>query len=72
MHKLLLTLLTCITLAAYGQTAHKQTDITSTKTSKHINIPGTRLFIIPPSGYTISKDLGALMKDNNTGIIVPI
>lgn len=70
MHKLLLTLLTCIPLATYGQTAYKQTDITSTKTSKHINIPGTRLFIIPPSGFTISKDIKALMKDNNTGITV--
>lgn len=71
MHKLLLTLSTCITLAAYGQKAPKQTDIITTKTSKHINIPGTRLFIIPPPGFVTDKSCegtAVSAKDDKTGI----
>lgn len=32
------------------------------KTSKHINIPGTRLFIIPPKGFNVSKSMSGLEK----------
>ncbi|WP_298513999.1 hypothetical protein [uncultured Kordia sp.] len=34
------------------------------KTSKHINIPGTRLFIIPPKGFKVSKSMSGLEKDD--------
>lgn len=32
------------------------------KTSKHINIPGTRLFIIPPKGFNVSKSMSGIEK----------
>lgn len=36
--------------------------VSVTKTSEHINIPGTKIFIIPPAGYTIAKSFVGLEK----------
>jgi hypothetical protein len=37
-------------------------DITTTKSAKHQNIPGTRVFFVPPEGFTISTILPAFQK----------
>jgi hypothetical protein len=41
------------------------TNIRNSKTDKHINIPGTRLYIIPPPGFTVSQTPAGLKKGNN-------
>ncbi|MCF6405020.1 hypothetical protein L3C95_19115 [Chitinophaga filiformis] len=43
--------------------------IEMTKTSLHRQIPGTRLFMVVPSGYKISKSR-SLVKDNGTEILI--
>ena len=40
-------------------------DIDNVKTDKHINIPGTRLFIVPPADFKIATSFVGLQKDNN-------
>jgi hypothetical protein len=40
------------------------------KTAKHINIPGTRFFIVPPAGFEIAEDQPALVKGGSRGIVV--
>ncbi len=45
-------------------------DISNQKTENHINIPGTRLFIIPPKGFTIAKSFIGLQKGEDVGIQV--
>ncbi|WP_299680436.1 hypothetical protein [uncultured Dokdonia sp.] len=45
-------------------------DITSEKTEKHIHIPGTRLFIIPPSGFELSNSFVGLEKEESGAIQV--
>lgn len=42
--------------------------ITSKKTPKHLNIGGTRLFIIPPKDFTIADDFVGLIKNRNCTI----
>lgn len=39
-------------------------EITNNKTSKHINIPGTRLYMIPPPGFTVAKTFIGLENGN--------
>ena len=54
------------------ETKNKQKETTTTteeftanqKTSKHINIPGTRLFIVPPKGFKVSTATTGLEKDD--------
>jgi hypothetical protein len=43
-------------------------EINNTKTAKHVNIPGTHIFIVPPDGFTIATDLLGLKKDDGTYI----
>jgi hypothetical protein len=53
------------------QSADKiKTSIRNTKTAKHINIPGTRLFIIPPAGFTVSKTITGLQKGETSMVNV--
>ncbi|MDB5281409.1 MAG: hypothetical protein JWO06_484 [Bacteroidota bacterium] len=44
-------------------------DITSTKTSAHVNIPGTRFFIIPPTGLKPSKNFAGFENENGDAAI---
>lgn len=37
-------------------------DETKTKLPTHVNIPGTRVFIIPPEGFSIDRELPAISK----------
>lgn len=66
MTKFLTILFVCLTLISCGQTPKSKpaTDITTTKSSKHLNIPGTRVFVIPPTGFTTSTSLPAIEKGN--------
>lgn len=54
-------------LIACGQTAAIKIDpdIKNTKTDKHINIPGTRLYMIPPPGFNVSSAFIGLQKGEN-------
>jgi hypothetical protein len=38
--------------------------------AKQVNIPGTRVFISPPPGFTIASNFAGLQKDENTAIQV--
>lgn len=59
-------MLVCLTLVSCGQTPKNKptSDITNTKTTKHLNIPGTRVFVIPPAGFVTSTTLPAFEKGN--------
>lgn len=46
-------------------------NINTVKTSKHINIPGTRLYLIPPPGFQVQRDIaGTLLKGSDVMIQV--
>jgi hypothetical protein len=61
-----------ISFTACGQTATNKinTDIRNSKSSKQINIPGTRLYIIPPPGFEASKTFLGFKKGENSMIDV--
>jgi hypothetical protein len=61
MKNIFLIIVTCFTLSAFGQAEIVQ-DINSTKTANHINIPGTRVFIIPPPGFQLTTSFFGLQK----------
>ncbi|MEM6687197.1 MAG: hypothetical protein AAF617_15555 [Bacteroidota bacterium] len=78
MYLRILLLLLFFTITSCREKTKEATEKTATtelkftnavKGSKHINIPGTRLFIIPPDGFEISKGFVGLEKDA-TGIQV--
>ena len=54
-----------ITLSACGQKKTEIKDIDNVKTDQHINIPGTRLFIVPPPDFKIATSFVGLQKDDN-------
>ena len=67
--KTIITLLViCLSVLCQAQEAVK--DISNQKTENHINIPGTRLFIIPPKGFTVSKSFLGLRKGEDAMIQV--
>lgn len=70
MTKFLIAVLSCLTLASYGQTSNTSfpDEIKTTKTATQINIPGTRVFIVPPEGFKVSSTLPAL-EIGNSGLI---
>ena len=43
-------------------------DIRSQKTASHLNIGSTRLFIVPPKGFSIADDFVGLIRDRNCTI----
>jgi hypothetical protein len=53
-----------LSLTACGQTSTNKIndDIKNAKTSKHINIPGTRLYIIPPPNFKVASTFIGLQK----------
>jgi hypothetical protein len=63
MHRILYLLL-LLSLTACGQikTNRINNEIKSTKTNKHINIPGTRLYIIPPPNFKVASTFLGLQK----------
>ncbi len=50
MKTIIYVLLFCLSLPVYGQ----MKDFSNARTSAHINIPGTRLFIIPPPAFKVA------------------
>jgi hypothetical protein len=64
MTKFFIVVLSCMTLTAGGQTANSSfpNEIKTTRVATHINIPGTRVFIVPPEGFRISSTLPAIEK----------
>jgi hypothetical protein len=63
MKKILFSLL-LFSLTACGQTSADKikANIQTSKTSKHINIPGTRLYIVPPQNFSVAKTFVGLQK----------
>lgn len=54
------------TISVFGQKA-----INNTKTEKHMQIPGTKFFLIPPDGFVSAKDFSGLQQmENGASIIV--
>ena len=55
-----------LSLTACGQTqnAKLMDEIKNSKTSNHINIPGTRVFIIPPTNFKVSTTFIGLQKSD--------
>ncbi|MFL5744136.1 MAG: hypothetical protein ACJ751_05690 [Niastella sp.] len=45
-------------------------NIQNNKTNQHVNIPGTRLYIIPPASFTLSQSPAGLQKSGNAAITV--
>src|SRR5258708_1907720 len=64
MQRLLYCLILFVSLTGYGQGAAVSigTRIENVKTEKHLNIPGTRLFIIPPPNFRIATTFIGLQK----------
>lgn len=67
--KLLIT--TFFIIASVASLAQKNEDsknISTKKTDMHINIPGTKFFMIPPDGFEVSKSFIGLQKGDNYSI----
>jgi hypothetical protein len=56
-----------VSLTASAQTSNDKIrpEITNSKTSKHINIPGTRVYIIPPANFNVAGTFIGLQKGDN-------
>ncbi|MEO8403354.1 MAG: hypothetical protein ABI480_02125 [Chitinophagaceae bacterium] len=61
---LILSLASCTQSSSVKINSNIQTE----KTAKHINIPGTRLFIVPPPNFTVSHDFIGLQKGEKSMI----
>jgi len=64
MRNIILTVLMSVAFLSCVQA--KQKDINNRLTEKHVNIPGTRLYIIPPSGFEIATSFVGLQGSNST------
>ncbi len=54
--------------SSFCQSNSKNENINNFKTNKHINIPGTRLFIIPPAGFKVSNSIVGLQQGEKSVI----
>jgi len=61
----LATLIIFTTLFSCAQKNENSKNLKTEKSEKHINIPGTRLFMIPPNGFEVSKSFIGLQKGDN-------
>lgn len=68
MNRIILTLLTCMTLSVCGQKEAEKIANENVKTEKHVNIPGTRLYIVPPNGFKIATSFFGLQQGDNSAI----
>ena len=69
MKRIVYTLLFLLILSNCAKEKNNTNDINTTKTKQHINIPGTRLFIIPPPGFKIATSFNGLQKDDDKAVI---
>ncbi|MBO9205137.1 MULTISPECIES: hypothetical protein [Niastella] len=73
MYKILLSVFLIALVACKQKTPASDkinTNIQNTKTTKHVNIPGTRLYMVPPANYTVSQTPAGLRKGETAGITV--
>lgn len=68
--KFLFLIASFITITAQAQNTDSLRQVNTQRNAKQINIPGTRLFITPPPGFTLSKKFTGLEKDKVTGMMV--
>lgn len=69
--KKIITIIFCIFLIfSCGQTQKNIKDFSNQKTDKHINIQGTRIFLIPPKNFKLSDNFQGLIKNQSTFIQV--
>lgn len=68
----ILYLFLLISLTAFGQPTSNEikTNIQNSKTSNHINIPGTRLYIIPPPNFKVAENFSGLEKGDSSKFLV--
>lgn len=61
-----------LTIGAAGQKSEVliRTEIKNTRTQQHIRVPGTRVYLIPPVGFSASEKPGILQKEKLTLITV--
>lgn len=45
-------------------------NIATSKTSKHIRIPGTRVYLVPPAGFAVAKSFAGLQKGKDYVVMV--
>lgn len=64
--KKILYLFLLVSLTACGQTSNEKIKsvIDNSKTSKHFNIPGTRLYIVPPPNFKVATNFIGLQKSD--------
>jgi hypothetical protein len=62
----ILYLILLVSVASFGQSGKVQlnANINNTKTNKHVNIPGTRIYIIPPPNYKVIWNAMVLPEKN--------
>jgi len=64
----------CVFLTSHAQNTARGTDkkenITASKTAKHINIPGTRVFILKPEGFVVASNFIGIKKGESAIIQV--
>jgi hypothetical protein len=63
MRQLFMTIFAVMTLTTFGQTRNDN-KIINVRTEKHINIPGTRLYVIPPGNFKIATNFVGLQNQN--------
>ncbi len=61
----LATFIICTALSFCAQKTQNSKNITNENSENHTNIPGTRLFMIPPNGFEVSKSFIGLQKGDN-------
>ena len=68
-HQTIITFI-LLSFSVFSKAQESAKDVSTQKTENHINIPGTRLFIIPPKGFTIAKSFLGLQKGEEAMIQV--
>jgi len=73
MYKIVLSVFVVVLVACKQKptvTGNINPNIQNSKTSQHVNIPGTRLYMVPPTGFTLSQAPAGLKNGENAGITV--
>lgn len=73
MYKIVLSVFVVVMVACKQKTVVTgkiDPNIRNSKTNKHVNIPGTRLYMIPPAGFTVSQTPAGLQNSGNAAITV--
>ncbi|OQP44548.1 hypothetical protein A4H97_09255 [Niastella yeongjuensis] len=73
MYKIVLSFLLISVIACKQQSSVADkinSNIQNSKTNKHVHIPGTRLYIVPPANFTVSQTPAGLRNGDLAGITV--